>query len=140
MENMDKGLTVPKWVLINESKIPKIFLTRLVCPSPNVWDFRKKLSLGVLSPWCTRSNYCTWTMKYFKLLGDANFNCLKALIYGFIKPVISHKLFKQGKHFSIWLIWPAFCHGVFSRECRKSILVRIFLWNFQFYVNLKFDS
>ena len=62
--------------------------------APKSLGFSKKLSLGVLSPWCTRSNYCTWTMKYFKLLGDANFNCLKALIYGFIKPVISHKLFK----------------------------------------------
>ena len=29
MENMDNGLTVPKWVLIN-------------CPSPKVWDFDEK--------------------------------------------------------------------------------------------------
>ena len=25
MENMDKGLTVPKWVLINRPRIPKMF-------------------------------------------------------------------------------------------------------------------
>ena len=39
MENMDKGLTVTKWVLINRQKIPKM--------PPNlsaqiVWDFDEK--------------------------------------------------------------------------------------------------
>jgi hypothetical protein len=34
MENMDKGLTVPKWVLINAPKF--------ICPSPKVWDFDEK--------------------------------------------------------------------------------------------------
>ena len=29
MENMGKGLTVPKWVLINWPKIPKMYLPKL---------------------------------------------------------------------------------------------------------------
>ena len=39
MKNMDKGLTVPKWVLINWPKIPQMpqtFLDQFVCPSPKV--------------------------------------------------------------------------------------------------------
>ena len=45
MENMDKGLTVPKWVLINWPKIPQMpqnLSTQIVCPSPKVWDFGEK--------------------------------------------------------------------------------------------------
>ena len=45
MENMDKGLTVPKWVLINWPKIPQMpqnLSAQIVCPSPKVWDFDKK--------------------------------------------------------------------------------------------------
>ena len=52
---MDKGLTVPKWVLINLPKIPQIpqnLSARIVCPSPKVWDFyEKKASLGIRSPY-----------------------------------------------------------------------------------------
>jgi hypothetical protein len=41
MENMDKGLTVPKWVLINLSKnTPNT--PKFICPSPKVWDFDEK--------------------------------------------------------------------------------------------------
>ena len=39
---MDKGLTVPKWVLIDWPKIPQMlpkFSAQFVCPSPKVWDF-----------------------------------------------------------------------------------------------------
>ena len=44
---MNKGLTVPKWVL----KIPQNLSAQFVCPSPKVWDFNeKKASLGVRSP------------------------------------------------------------------------------------------
>ena len=42
---MDKGLTIPKWVLINWPKIPKCPQTlsaRIVFPSPNVWNFDEK--------------------------------------------------------------------------------------------------
>jgi hypothetical protein len=42
MENMDKGLTVPKWVLINCLKIPQMpqnISAQILCPSPKVWDF-----------------------------------------------------------------------------------------------------
>ena len=59
MENMDKGLTVPKWVLIVQPKIlqmPQNLSAQFVCPSPKVWYFdEEKASLGVRSPWslCT---------------------------------------------------------------------------------------
>ena len=66
MKNMDKGLTVPK--MINEKhgqgtdstkmgadklakKYPKChpsFSNQFVCPSPKVWDFRKKSLSGCL--------------------------------------------------------------------------------------------
>ena len=45
MENMDKGLTVPKWVLIVWPKIPQMpqnLSAQFVCPSPKVWDFNEK--------------------------------------------------------------------------------------------------
>ena len=45
LENMDKGLTVPKWVLINCSKIlqmPENLSAQIVRPSPKVWDFNEK--------------------------------------------------------------------------------------------------
>ena len=38
---MDKGPTVPKWVLINWPKIPQMpqnLSAQIVCPSPKVWD------------------------------------------------------------------------------------------------------
>ena len=42
MENMDKGLTEPKWVLIVWPKIPQTsqtFSAQNICPSPKVQDF-----------------------------------------------------------------------------------------------------
>ena len=45
MKNMDKGLTAPKWVLINQPKIPQMpqkLSAQIVCPSPKVWDFYEK--------------------------------------------------------------------------------------------------
>ena len=45
MENMDKGLTVPKWVLIVRLKIPQMpqnLSAQLVCPNPKVLDFNEK--------------------------------------------------------------------------------------------------
>jgi hypothetical protein len=45
MENMEKGLTVPKWVLMNCWKIlqiPQNLSAQIVCPSPKVWDFDAK--------------------------------------------------------------------------------------------------
>ena len=44
MENMDKGLTVPKWVLIVQPKIPQMpqnLSSQFVCPSPQVLDFNE---------------------------------------------------------------------------------------------------
>jgi hypothetical protein len=42
MENMDKGLTLPKWVLINQQKIPQKLSSQIVCPSPKFLDFNEK--------------------------------------------------------------------------------------------------
>ena len=50
---MDKGLTVPKWVLIVWQKMPQMpqnVSAQFVCPSQKVMDFNdKKDSLGVRS-------------------------------------------------------------------------------------------
>ena len=49
IENMDNELTVPKWVLINWQKIPKMpqnVPTQIVCQSPKIWDFHKKGFIG----------------------------------------------------------------------------------------------
>ena len=46
MENMDKELTVPKWVLIVWPKIPEMtqnLFVQFVCPSPKVWDFDENM-------------------------------------------------------------------------------------------------
>ena len=45
MENMYKGLTVPKWVLIVWLKIPRMpqsLSAQFVCSSPKVLDFNEK--------------------------------------------------------------------------------------------------
>ena len=45
MENMDKGLTVPKWVLIAWPKIPQMtenLSAQFVCPSPKVLNCIEK--------------------------------------------------------------------------------------------------
>jgi hypothetical protein len=49
MENMDKGLTEPKWMLINQPKIPQMLQNlsaQIVCPSPKVWDFDENKIIG----------------------------------------------------------------------------------------------
>ena len=45
MENMDTGITVPKWMLIVWPKIlqiPQNLSAQFLCPSPNVLDFNEK--------------------------------------------------------------------------------------------------
>jgi hypothetical protein len=45
MENMNNGLTEPKWVLISWPKIPQMLRNlsaQIDCPCPKVWDFDKK--------------------------------------------------------------------------------------------------
>ena len=45
MENMNNGLTSPKWVLINRPKVPQMpqnLSAQIVCPSPKVWYFDEK--------------------------------------------------------------------------------------------------
>ena len=55
---MDKGLTVPTWVLIVQPKIPQMphnLTAKFVCLNPKVWDInKKKASLGLGSPWIKR--------------------------------------------------------------------------------------
>ena len=55
MKNTDKGLTVPKWVLLIWPKIPQMphnLSAQFVCPSPKFWNFDgKKASSGVRIPW-----------------------------------------------------------------------------------------
>ena len=42
MKNMDKGVTVPKWVLIAWAKIPQIYLPNLSAQDQNFWISMKK--------------------------------------------------------------------------------------------------
>ena len=53
MENMDKELKVPKWVLIVQLKIPKClkkFQPKMSAQAQKFEIFEKKFSLGVRSP------------------------------------------------------------------------------------------
>ena len=46
MKNMDKELTIKKWVLINQPKIPQMpqnLSTQIVCSNPKDWDFDEKM-------------------------------------------------------------------------------------------------
>ena len=51
MENMDKGLTVPKWVLINPPKIPQMPQNLSAQAQKFGILIKKGASLGVRSPW-----------------------------------------------------------------------------------------
>ena len=45
LENIDKGLTAPKWVLINWPRLPPMpqnLSAQIVCVGPKVWDFDEK--------------------------------------------------------------------------------------------------
>ena len=57
---MDKGLKVPKWVLINWLKIlqrPQNLTAQIVCPSPKVWIFYdKRFHSPWLTPWDVLKN------------------------------------------------------------------------------------
>ena len=60
MENMDKGLTVPKWLLIVWPKIPgkcpKICMPNLSAQAQKFGISLKKASLGVRSP-CLQDSF-----------------------------------------------------------------------------------
>ena len=53
MENMDKGLTVPKWVLFGRKypKCPRNYLPNLSVQAQKFWISIKKALLGVRSPY-----------------------------------------------------------------------------------------
>jgi hypothetical protein len=60
IENMDKGLTVPKWMLIvhpKMTKMPQNLFAQFVWPSPKILDFNEKVSLGIRSP-CPTAQFC----------------------------------------------------------------------------------
>ena len=67
MENMDKGLTVPKRVLINRPKIsqmPQNLSAQIVCSSPKVWDFDEKKGF-IGRPWYLHTtNYIMFSAIY----------------------------------------------------------------------------
>ena len=86
MENVDKEPTVPKWVLINRSKIPQItnatkFFGPICLPKPKSLGISKKrLSLGVRSPWLRQLqsilNKFLPISCFFYYLQKCIFNCL----------------------------------------------------------------
>ena len=52
---MEKGLLIPKWVLLVRPKIPQNLSAQFVRPSPKVWNFNeKKTSFGIRSSWIKR--------------------------------------------------------------------------------------
>ena len=70
-KNMDKGLTVPKWALINQPKIahmPQNSSVQIVCQSLKVWDFDEKRLHWV-------SVVCDW--KY----GLSTHECVDKVVY-----------------------------------------------------------
>ena len=72
MENKDKEIRVPKWVLINRPKIPQMpqnLSAQIVCPSPKVWDFDEKRLhwMGVRSP-CIQSFLQACVKRWTKML------------------------------------------------------------------------
>ena len=47
VENMDKGLTVPKWVLTADSSAENSpNAPKFICPSAKVWDINEKGFIG----------------------------------------------------------------------------------------------
>ena len=66
MENIDKGLTVPKWVLIVWQKIPQRpqnLSAQFVCPSLKVLDFNEKMPnwASVLRVYMYTTEKCKYT-------------------------------------------------------------------------------
>ena len=72
MENMDKGLTVPKWVLIVPSKMPQNLSAQFVCPSPKVLDFNAKRLhwTSVVRGWIfSVQRFLSYSVAQFRLAG-----------------------------------------------------------------------
>ena len=66
MENMDKGLAVPKWVLIARPKIPQTpqnCLPNLSAQAQKFWISMKKYFIGVHSP-CEKQS--SFVVSFFK--------------------------------------------------------------------------
>ena len=83
MKNMDKELTVPKWVLINQltiSQMPQNLSAQIVCLIPKVWDFYEK-RFHWASVVRGKELYVKWKMhlglsftihRFFEILHQAN--------------------------------------------------------------------
>ena len=124
MENKDKELTVPKWVLIVRPKIPQMpqkISDPNVCASPKVRDFWKKLSLFVRSPW-------------FLLLRKFNLN--QALWSWFERPISNHHTRQDYDflnqicytHFSSIFYRSCQSHFFFAQYCYMSWHVWVAIW------------
>ena len=74
MGNMDNGLTVSKWVLINQPRIPQNS-AQIVCPGPSVWDFNEKRL-----PWASVVRYRHYLAVHFVCMRTSSFHisCLPA--------------------------------------------------------------
>ena len=75
MKNMDKGLTVPKWVLIfwpKISKMPQNLSAQFVCPSPIFLDFNeqneKMVNLELVSIYYRISYKFLHSFYYYKIV------------------------------------------------------------------------
>ena len=91
MENMDKGLKVPKWVLINRPKIPQMpqnLSAQIVCPCLKVPDFNEKRLhwasvVRVYSPYITYNKMfycCNLDTSHFKKTGINYINTFEPLL------------------------------------------------------------
>ena len=88
MENIDKGLTAPKWVLIVWPQIPQMrqnFFAQFFCTSVNVVDFKEKM---VHWPSVVREQ-SQRTFKYSKV----SWFCVPYLAFTFFYPRADEKGF-----------------------------------------------
>ena len=71
MENMNKGLTVPKWVLIVWPKIPQMpqnLFAQFTCPNPKDLDFNgKRLHWASIVRGCVGVPFLGWYTLHFCL-------------------------------------------------------------------------
>ena len=63
--------------LVKIPQMPQNLSAQFVCPSPKVWDFRKKLSLGVHSP----CKYPKCMQCLFVVMTGASKICISKLFY-----------------------------------------------------------
>ena len=75
---MDKGLTVPKWVMIVRPKIPQMpqnLFAQIVCLSPKVWDSDAK------------------RLQWASVVRGAQYQCFHAWVFSFVQLLVRDILF-----------------------------------------------